>query len=139
MKIRIPITKIRLAKSKIRSFPVRTSLVWYLQASNNHKGVKPEERGVESSGCQVNDLLLGRGQSQTVPEGQNGEGDAAQTSQNKEDVVDLVKWSGNFQFFGVGQESAAVEDSLDDILEDQEAESQSGVWELKKIKQKKLL
>ena len=101
-----------------------------LQASNSPQGNQPEERGVESSGHQVDHLVLSGGQSQTIPERQYGEGDATQTSQHEKEVVHLVKWSGDIQFLGVGQKSASMEDCLRHVLKNQQAESQTGVREL---------
>ncbi len=53
-------------------------------------------------------LLLGRNLGEAVPEGEDGEADAAETGKNEEEVVDPVERTGHLQFFGVGQQPAVV-------------------------------
>lgn len=97
-----------------------------LQAADCNEGVEPEEGSVECSGRQVDDLLLDGGKGESVPEGQDGQGDAAQASEDKETVVNAVERASDLELLGVGEESAAVEHGLDEVLKNKEAESQSG-------------
>lgn len=74
-----------------------------LETSDSDERDDAEEEGVERPGGEVDDLLLGRSLGEAEPEGEDGQGDAAETGQHEEDVVDAVEGSRDLKFFGVRQ------------------------------------
>ena len=75
-----------------------------LKTADSGKSDDAEDEGVERSGGEVDDLLLGRDLGEAEPEGQNREGDAAEPGKDEEGVVDAVEGPGDLKLFGVRQQ-----------------------------------
>ncbi len=100
-----------------------------LQQPDGHQRAQAERERVEVSGGGVHHLPLGRGQRQAVPEGEDGQQDGAESGQHEERVIESEERGGEVWLVGVSQEASRVEDGLHHVVQEQQAEPDSGVGE----------
>ena len=101
-------------------------IITNLEEADGAEHVDPEEERVEVAVRDVDDLVLLGGLREAVPEHEDGERDGAEAREEEEEVVQAVERAGDLRLVAVGEETAGVEEGLDDVLQQEEAEGDAG-------------
>ena len=89
-----------------------------LKKANCNQTVEPDQTSVEVPSLEIDLLKLDWNLCQTKPKSENGKDDRGQTGQYKDQVTKLEQFVGDAGLLGVGKDTAEVEKSLGDIVDD---------------------